>query len=349
MNHNRKEPVLEEALEENEDAPLLLTKMVREGLPPPLWRHEEPAEPVEPAKSQSQQFAENPGNKAAPTENTFAMQWEEAQSPAGAVTHPAAAPHHTQSTAYLQDSEITQPSKTPKDFEDNDLEAALARMREGLSQFTASKSETAADENMSAAVEPPVFGIVSDRLKPALEDSESTSSLTSPEDQEPEPLPTDHADPDEAVETTTLSAAKQEDPDPVSVAPTAEKTPVESVSPEPENPVEASEETARITAHSAHDPALEKTAFDLDFLKEFEQLLFQEIERRVMNEMEEQMIEHLQKVWKEQLSLTMMRTLALEGIKLRESLAQEMRKSLPEILQRVLHNGLEQIIPTEAD
>ncbi|WP_414039729.1 hypothetical protein ACJU26_11195 [Acidithiobacillus sp. M4-SHS-6] len=300
MKHNRKEPVFEEALEENEDAPLLLTNMIREGLPPPLWRHEEP---MESAKSPSKSSEDHLDKKVFPTERAFSAQWEEAQTPSTLAMNTAATPQHAQSGAYLQDAETPSASKVQKDFEDNDLEAALARMREGLGQFTASRNETPSDEKITSAREAPVSGIVSDRLKPA--------------------------------------------PDPIATEP--EKKPVESALPELDSPVQEPVEVPHATEHDAQEPVLEKPASDLDFLKDFEQLLFQEIERRVMNELEEKMIQHLQTVWKEQVSLTMMRTLALEGIKLRESVAQEMRQALPEILQRVLHDGLEQIIPNEAD
>ena len=96
-------------------------------------------------------------------------------------------------------------------------------------------------------------------------------------------------------------------------------------------------------------PAVPTPPVDLDFLKDFEDLLFQEIERRIINEMEDLVTQHLQTVWKERISLTIMRTLALEGIQLRESLAGNIRKSLPEILQRVLHEGLDQITPSEIE
>jgi hypothetical protein len=96
-------------------------------------------------------------------------------------------------------------------------------------------------------------------------------------------------------------------------------------------------------------PAVPTPPVDLDFLKNFEGLLFQEIERRIIHEVEGLVTEHLQTLWKEQVSLTIMRTLALEGIQLRESLAGDIRKALPEILQRVLHEGLDQINASEIE
>lgn len=78
-------------------------------------------------------------------------------------------------------------------------------------------------------------------------------------------------------------------------------------------------------------------------------MLFQEIERRIINEVENLVTQHLQTAWKEQVNLTIMRALALEGIKLRETLAVDIRKSLPEILQRVLHEGLDQINASEIE
>ncbi|WP_346380741.1 hypothetical protein [Acidithiobacillus sp.] len=96
-------------------------------------------------------------------------------------------------------------------------------------------------------------------------------------------------------------------------------------------------------------PAIPTPPADLDFLKNFESLLFQEIERRIINEVENLVTQHLQTAWKEQVNLTIMRALALEGIKLRENLAVDIRKSLPEILQRVLHEGLDQINASEIE
>ena len=88
---------------------------------------------------------------------------------------------------------------------------------------------------------------------------------------------------------------------------------------------------------------------DWDFLKNFEGLLFQEVERRVAAELEERVTQHLQTAWKEQVSLAVMRTLAMEGIKLRESIAADLRQALPDILQRVLREGLDQVLPPASD
>lgn len=88
---------------------------------------------------------------------------------------------------------------------------------------------------------------------------------------------------------------------------------------------------------------------DWDFLKNFEGLLFQEVERRVAAELEEHITQHVQTTWKEQVSLAVMRTLAMEGIKLRESIAADLRQALPDILQRVLREGLDQVLPPASD
>lgn len=88
---------------------------------------------------------------------------------------------------------------------------------------------------------------------------------------------------------------------------------------------------------------------DWDFLKNFEGLLFQEVERRVAAELEERVTQHLQTAWKEQVSLAVMRTLAVEGIKLREGIAADLRQALPDILQRVLREGLDQVLPPASD
>lgn len=249
MTHNpaRKEPVLEDTQDNDEDAPLLLTQLVRNGLPPQLWPHQETSEEQTPVKKLDPE--------PTPAAESFAMQWEEAPSPPRSISTDSEQ-RYAQGDAHWHTAE--QPAKStnhPDYIEDNDLEAALIRMRQGLAEFAAA-----------------------------------------------------HVEPESA-----------------------------------EPPLEAFKHTPEIPSSPQSQP------IDIDFLKDFEQLLFQEIERRVLNEMEENVIQHLQTVWKEQVSLAMMRTLALEGIKLRESITIEMRKTLPEVLQRVLHEGLDQIIPTETD
>ncbi|MDD2749089.1 hypothetical protein [Acidithiobacillus sp.] len=304
---DRKEPVLEETLEDNDDAPLLLTRVVREGLPPQLWRHEEsPAMPELNSKSHK-----TPASLDAGQADKFSMRWEEAESDSTAAAVTEQTKTYTQSEVRWQPAEIVNPQQ---DFEDRDLEAALKRMRQGLSKFTASRSEpTFGEKSDSDFADQVVTGLVSEHLKPA---------------------PTNPEPAEEPVDEVIVDAAGSE--------------PEASIADAVINPSNE-EHQEFVEKHPVQEPVPDNPPLDLDFLKDFEQLLFQEIERRVINEMEEQMTQHLQKVWKEQVSLTLMRTLALEGIKLRESLAQEMRASLPEILQRVLHNGLEQITPTEPD
>jgi len=101
-------------------------------------------------------------------------------------------------------------------------------------------------------------------------------------------------------------------------------------------------------AAGARTPAAEAEAagpaLDMDFLQEFETLLFQEVERRVLSELEERLTQHLQKVWKEQVSIAVLRALSLEGIRLRESISKELQDSLPNILQQVLHEGFDQAL-----
>lgn len=348
---DRKEPVLEETLEGNDDTPLLLTKVVREGLPPQLWRHEEAPAIPEPNSESHKTTASLDAGQA----DKFSMQWEEAESGSTAVADTEQAKMYTQSEARWQPAETANPQQ---DFEDRDLEAALKRMRQGLMQFTSSRSEpTFGEKSDSNYADQAVIGLVSEHLKPApinpepaekpIRFEEDIGESPVSEALEPEHIPNETAESnpepaEEPVEEVTLDATRVEPEASITdaAADAAIKPSVEEHQEFVEgHPVQESEPS----------PVPEKNPLDLDFLKDFEQLLFQEIERRVINEMEEQMIEHLQKVWKEQVSLTMMRTLALEGIKLRESLAQEMRASLPEILQRVLHNGLEQITPTEPD
>ncbi|WP_226832475.1 hypothetical protein [Acidithiobacillus sulfurivorans] len=348
---DRREPVLEETPEDNDDAPLLLTKIVREGLPPQLWRHEEsPAMPEPDSESNKTQASLHAGPA-----DKFSMQWEEAESdsPAAAVTEQAKM--YTQSEARWQPAETANPQH---DFEDRDLEAALKRMRQGLMQFTTSRSEpTFGEKSDSDFADQAVIGLVSEHLKPAAKNPELTETpILSEEDIVESPV-FEALEPEHIINETA-----ERNPEPAEES--VDEVIVDAAGSEPETFItdaaadaaihpSVEEHQEFVEEHSVQEPepspVPDKPPLDLDFLKDFEQLLFQEIERRVINEMEEQMTQYLQKVWKEQVSLTVMRTLALEGIKLRESLAQEMRASLPEILQRVLHNGLEQITPTEPD
>ena len=220
----RKEPVLEEQMDVDDDAPLLLTNLVRPGLPPQLWRHADDEAPE-------------------------------------AVTRPAAEAAPEQSPP--QGSGLVATSHNPAVFSMRWEEDAAAR----------SSAAAASGEYTQAAPHWQNDAVL------------------------PETLP----------ETATTDA-------PETVGPSAATPPV-----------------------------------TLDFLKDFEELLFREIERRIINEIEEQVTQHLQTVWKERISLTIMRTLALEGIQLRESLAEDIRKSLPEILQRVLHEGMDQINTLEME
>ncbi|MHB1322193.1 MAG: hypothetical protein ACYCY0_11625 [Acidithiobacillus ferrivorans] len=131
--------------------------------------------------------------------------------------------------------------------------------------------------------------------------------------------------------------------------PDAAPTPTPTPPPPPLPEIAAMQAQATDTVAPIVAPAVPTPPVDLDFLKNFEGLLFQEIERRIIHEVEGLVTEHLQTLWKEQVSLTIMRTLALEGIQLRESLAGDIRKALPEILQRVLHEGLDQINASEIE
>ncbi|WP_215863316.1 hypothetical protein [Acidithiobacillus concretivorus] len=340
---DRKEPVLEETLEDNDDAPLLLTKVVREGLPPQLWRHEEsPAMPELNSKSHK-----TPASLDAGQADKFSMRWEEAESDSTAAAVTEQTEMYTQSEARWQPAETVNPQQ---DFEDRDLEAALKRMRQGLSKFTASRSEpTFGEKSDSDFADQAVTGLVSEHLKPApINPEPAEKPIRSEEDIGESPVSAP-LEPEHIInETAESNTEPAEEPVDEVIVDAAGSEPEASIADAVINPSDE-EHQEFVEKHPVQEPVPDKPPLDLDFLKDFEQLLFQEIERQVINEMEEQMIQHLQKVWKEQVSLTLMRTLALEGIKLRESLAQEMRTSLPEILQRVLHNGLEQITPTEPD
>ena len=220
----RKEPVLEEQMDVDDDAPLLLTNLVRPGLPPQLWRH---------ADDEAPEAANRPPAEAAP-------------------------------------DQLPPPGSGPVAAPDNP------------SAFSMRWEEAAAASNSAAA-------------------ASGEYAQAAPHWQD------DAASPKTLQETTTTDAPE-------------------------------------IVGSTAAMPPM-----TLDFLKDFEKLLFQEIERRIINEIEGQVTQHLQTVWKERISLTIMRTLALEGIQLRESLSEDLRKSLPEILQRVLHEGLDQINASEIE
>ncbi|HUX19380.1 MAG TPA: hypothetical protein VMV63_09375 [Acidithiobacillus sp.] len=229
----RKEPVLEEQRDADDDGPLLLTHLLRQGLPPQLWRHTDDAAP-------------------------------EAEIP----------PSETGVEAMREDTSALPPETVAS--------------ADPAARFSMQWEEAAATATYEAAVSPTGY-------------AQANPHWLEPDAMTPESL---------QVPETVKEHALASDP----VAPAVPTFPV-----------------------------------DLDFLKDFEELLFQEIERRIINEIEDLVTQHLQTVWKEQVSLTIMRTLALEGIKLRESLAGDIRKSLPEILQRVLHEGLDQINASEIE
>lgn len=290
----RKEPVLEEQRDADDDGPLLLTHLLRQGLPPQLWRHTDDAAPeaiTYPAAETPEASPDHPPSPppesvtAPESPAVFSMHWEEA---AAAALKNAATAHTEYAQAephWLDTVAAASPFTAQKDIEKHELDAVLARIREAAASTAA--ADTVATSPMEAASEKIADAMVLEQPSAPVPPAAS------------EPLPEQGAE---------KAGAPQ---------------PVQSTVPTP--PV------------------------DLDFLKDFEDLLFQEIERRIINEIEDLVTQRLQTVWKEQVSLTIMRTLALEGIKLRESLAGDIRKSLPEILQRVLHEGLDQINASEIE
>ena len=300
----RKEPVLEEQRDADDDGPLLLTHLLRQGLPPQLWRRTDDATPeaitypaAEAAEASPDHLPSPPPESVTAPESpaVFSMRWEEA---AAAALKSAATAHTEYAQAephWLDTVAAASPFTAQKDIEKHELDVVLARIREAA-------ASTAVDDTVAAspmeATSAPLAAVVpsSEKIADAMV-LEQQSAPVPPAASEP--LPEQGAE---------KAGAPQ---------------PVQSTVPTP--PV------------------------DLDFLKDFEDLLFQEIERRIINEIEDLVTQHLQTVWKEQVSLTIMRTLALEGIKLRESLAGDIRKSLPEILQRVLHEGLDQINASEIE
>ena len=286
----RKEPVLEEQRDADDDGPLLLTHLLRQGLPPQLWRHTDDATPeaisYPAAEALPDHLSSLPPESVAVPESpaVFSMRWEEAtvaapKSAAAAHTEYAQAEPH-----WLDTVAAASPITAKKDIEKHELDVVLARIREAA-------ESTAGDDTVATSPIEATSEKIADAI--ALEQSAPVPPAAS------EPLP---------MQGAAMADARQ---------------PVQSTVPPP--PV------------------------DLDFLKDFENLLFQEVERRIINEIEDLVTQRLQTVWKEQVSLTIMRTLALEGIKLREGLAGDIRQSLPEILQRVLHDGLYQINTSEIE
>ncbi len=251
-NHERREPILEEPEIPEGSEPLLLTKLVREGLPPPLWR-----------RSHGTASEENDAATAPAPKPQIATATE--------LPSIAEAPANNAQLA-SRPQEVCESASTPKDHP--------------------SQGQGIAEESMEGA-----------ELAQALERIRSLSF------QYP------------AVDSARESAAT---------------TPSAQIA-ETEAPAESHGQAEPPAGEEGPTPAL--PALDLEFLQQFESLLFAEVERRVAHELEERVNLTLQKIWKEQVSLTLMRTLALEGIRLREAVAQEIQQELPSILQRVLHDG----------
>ncbi|HUX19053.1 MAG TPA: hypothetical protein VMV63_07680, partial [Acidithiobacillus sp.] len=183
----RKEPVLEEQRDADDDGPLLLTHLLRQGLPPQLWRHTDDAAP-------------------------------EAEIP----------PSETGVEAVREDTSAPPPETVAS--------------ADPAARFSMQWEEAAATANYEAAVSPTGYAQADPHwLEP---DAMTPESLQVPE----------------TVKEHTLAS------DPVA-------------------------------------PAVPTPPVDLDFLKDFEELLFQEIERRIINEIEDLVTQHLQTVWKEQVSL----------------------------------------------
>ncbi len=267
---SRQEPILavEELPEDVE--PLLLTNLVREGLPPPLWHGSRSA--VEPKAPDADEQGQLPDPEPILAPDVAV----------GDELHEPTAPAQTAST--LETPAVSASvGKSVVDPEDADLHQPVDRVPTvATEQSIASTSEATA----SAGDAQPATSMEEADLAEALERIRNLSFHYS-------------ATPaDEAAGARTAPAATE-----------------------------------------AAGPAL-----DMDFLQEFETLLFQEVERRVLSELEERLTQHLQKVWKEQVSIAVLRALSLEGIRLRESISKELQESLPNILQQVLHEGFNQAL-----
>ncbi len=275
----RKEPILEESKNTDSSVPLVLTRLLREGLPPPLWRHS--GEEIPPVEFRYPPDSPAPGPLADAPMAPFAPVATTAESAATTAAQP-------------EESPTSEPFDT----------AAHAPY-----------AGTAPHWQGSSAPDEPVPHV----QEQSIEEHELAITLA------------------RIRGTETIPPA--ETPAPHAAAPLDTET-----TPETPSAVTETEPPPAIAEEIEATPPL---PFDLDFLKNFETLLFHEIERRITHEMEERVTQHLQTLWKEQVSLAVMRTLALEGIRLRESLVKELQRSLPEILQRVLHEGLDQLTPTE--
>lgn len=274
QDRSRKEPILETS-SSGMAQPLLLTKLLREGLPPPLWRD----------------LDEH-----------------------GTAIHPLGAGE-----------------------EEGAAHAALGRTDPILSSSEPSVAATAADavlaqgtvraaDEVGAAGHTPVAKTVMAKTAPAAHYQQSDAHWLNRGGPSVTLHPQNGEDDERAASTPMAEIVREEVWETIPAAPS-----------EPPSPAPSGEDAAPLPGP------------DWDFLKNFEGLLFQEVERRVAAELEERVTQHLQTTWKEQVSLAVMRTLAMEGIKLRESIAADLRQALPDILQRVLREGLDQVLPPASD
>ncbi len=270
QDRSRKEPILETS-SSGMAQPLLLTKLLREGLPPPLWRD----------------LDEH-----------------------GTAIHPLGAGAEDRTAHTLG---RTDPIISPEPS------VAARTAKAVLSQDTATDADEAA-----AAVS--VAEAVAAKTTPPAHYQQSDAHWLNRGGPSVTLHPRNGEDDERAASTPMAEVVREEVWETTPAAPS-----------EPPAPAPSGEDAAPLPGP------------DWDFLKNFEGLLFQEVERRVAAELEERLTQHLQTAWKEQVSLAVMRTLAMEGIKLRESIAADLRQALPDILQRVLREGLDQVLPPASD
>lgn len=279
---SRQEPILAVDDLPEDVEPLLLTKLVREGLPPPLWHG-------------SRNSADQ--HEAAEDQPTAAQAMQEpvvGQHEAAADTLPEPVPEQAPPETEAAMAAVLAETTDAPAVEADRASADRALLAEGVR----------GDDRVPPVASPADAG--SPEPKPAVEDRREQGAASMEE-----------ADLAEALERIrNLSFHYGASP--------AEEAPA------PGTPAPAPESAG---------PAL-----DMQFLQEFETLLFQEVERRVLSELEERLTQHLQKVWKEQVSIAVLRALSLEGIRLRESISKELQESLPQILQQVLHEGFDQAL-----
>ena len=315
---DRREPILDEQEIPDGVEPLLLQDLVREGLPPPLWRRSTKVREEE-ATAKEEEFPPSPPDPvpAITSDMVFTGSMTKVEDlpplPADSDPNPAVTPVASATVSGVEELEAE------KSMEETELAKALEKIRKISFHYPAEeeKEEQAEDQRPEPPIAPSAPENMAHDEAVAVESHAPISSLSADQ------------------ETTQYPAAYAETP--------ATHQDVPETEPRPEDNPQS--EARQSTATPASDTtSTTPSLLDGEFLREFETLLFQEVERRIIIELEEKITQHLQKAWKEQVSLAIMRGLALEGIRLRETVAREIQTAVPEILARVLHEGLDEAL-----